>query len=222
VDYIHPEARVLVFCKAPEPGKVKTRLAESIGDDLAAKLHAKFAEYCLAWVSRSRLAPVDLWCWPTIDEPFFIRCKDEYGVELKQQVDGDLGAKMLEAFTSTLHEANYAVAIGTDCPVLDVSLLSTALQSLAQKSHGVIAPAEDGGYVLLGLRQLQHELFQDMPWSQTNLMAKTRAAMSGQWKELPTLWDVDRLEDLRRLKRTLQQEVPIRSLYNLLGEIPDA
>jgi rSAM/selenodomain-associated transferase 1 len=210
----------MIFCKAPVPGQVKTRLAETIGDDLASKLHTQFALHCMNWVTRAKLAPVDVWCWPNLDAPFFQHCKKTYGVGLRAQPEGDLGVKMQAAFAQTLTSANYALAIGTDCLVLDEEILFSALQSLRQGRQGVIAPAEDGGYVLLGLSELQKDLFQDMPWSQSGLMAKTRQAMRGHWQELSTLWDIDRLADLQRLRDTIQEEKNFPSLREVMSEVP--
>jgi len=78
----YPRGRIMVFCKAPEVGKVKTRLAVSVGDQVAATVHEFLAWQCLQRVVKANLAPVELWCSPTIDHPFFQRCKKKLGITL--------------------------------------------------------------------------------------------------------------------------------------------
>lgn len=219
MDYLFPEARILIFCKAPAPGRVKTRLAETIGDVPAAKLHAEFAMHCIGMAAHAQLAPVELLCWPSIDDPFFQYCREEFSLELRPQVEGDLGEKMQQAFEAALQNARYAIAMGTDCLVLEKTVLMSALQELRDGTDGVIVPAEDGGYVLLGLSRMQPDVFQDMPWSQKGLMAATRKAMSGHWKEFPPLWDVDRAGDLLRLSSTREEIGVGARLNSLLEEI---
>jgi glycosyltransferase A (GT-A) superfamily protein (DUF2064 family) len=93
------------------------------------------------------------------------------------------------------------VLIGSDCPALatrDLRLASRWLHS----SDAAIAPAEDGGYPLIGLRRTSPSLFEGVSWSTADVMAQTRlrvARLGWRLRELRTLWDVDRPEDLLRL-----------------------
>jgi glycosyltransferase A (GT-A) superfamily protein (DUF2064 family) len=94
------------------------------------------------------------------------------------------------------------VLIGTDCPPLDGDYLARALAAMADRD-AVLGPAEDGGYVLLGLWRAAPELFADMPWGTDRVAALTRqrmAALGWRWAELPMLWDLDRPEDLARYR----------------------
>jgi len=93
--------------------------------------------------------------------------------------------------------------IGTDCPALTGAHLHAAAQALHEGADAVTLPAEDGGYVLVGLRAPQPALFEGMHWSTEHVMADTRerARAAGlRLHEGPTLWDVDRPEDLARLQ----------------------
>ena len=93
--------------------------------------------------------------------------------------------------------------IGTDCPALDADRLHLAAATL-RNYDAVVIPAEDGGYVLIGLRKPQPALFTGMQWSTETVMAETRQRLQSlplSWRELPTLWDIDRPEDLERLRR---------------------
>jgi len=199
-----PEARIAIFCKAPVPGKVKTRLAKRIGDMHAAQLHEALAHHCLQQLVGSAVAPVQLWCAPDLDHRFFQECRERYGVELHEQVGVDLGAKMLHAFEHAHSEMRHCVVVGTDCPVLDVGLVREALAALNSDADGVISPAEDGGYVLLGLARPTPALFSGISWGTHEVLAQTRLRMTGHWRELATLWDIDRAEDLQRLKDSAQ------------------
>lgn len=199
-----PEARIAIFCKAPVPGRVKTRLAKRIGDVCAAQLHEALAHHCLQMLAVSSVAPVQLWCAPEIDHRFFHECREMYGVELHEQVGADLGAKMLQAFEHAHSEERQCVVVGTDCPALDVGLVREALGALNAGADGVISPAEDGGYVLLGLARPMPAVFSDISWGSHEVLAQTRLRMVGHWRELTTLWDIDRLEDLQRLRDSAQ------------------
>lgn len=93
--------------------------------------------------------------------------------------------------------------IGTDCPALTERHLAAAEAALAQGNDAVFIPAEDGGYVLIGLQRPCPEVFRDIAWSTAHVMAQTRARLleAGlRWKELETLWDIDRPADLARLE----------------------
>ena len=93
--------------------------------------------------------------------------------------------------------------IGTDCPALATDHLREAAQALRDGHDAVVIPAEDGGYVLIGLRRPAPALFSDMIWSTSEVMEETRrriAALGLAWQELPPLWDVDRPQDLPRLR----------------------
>jgi glycosyltransferase A (GT-A) superfamily protein (DUF2064 family) len=100
-----------------------------------------------------------------------------------------------------LAESDGVVLIGNDCPAIDSGFLQAACAALDDHSV-VIGPAEDGGYVLLGLRKKEVNVFADMPWGTDQVLALTLQRLSQQGCKpalLPTLWDVDRPEDLGRL-----------------------
>ena len=83
---------------------------------------------------------------------------------MQLQQGADLGERMHHAFVQTLAQYNSAVIVGCDCPSLTSADLEQALSALKQGNDCVIAPAEDGGYVLIGLNQAQPLLFEIMPW----------------------------------------------------------
>ena len=199
-----PAARILIFAKAPVPGQVKTRLAPMLGADGAARLHGELVHRTVQRVQASALAPVQLWCAPGIDAPIFDNIKKAGALELCAQRGADLGARMLHAFTTALQRAEYAVAIGTDWPALETDLIAIALQRLQQGDAAVLGPAEDGGYVLLGLRRADPRLFTGITWGSAQVLAETRdrlRQLQWNWSELPASWDLDRPEDFERALR---------------------
>ena len=195
--------RVAVFAKAPDPGAVKTRLAALLGPDAAAELHATLVRRALSTARAARVGPVELWCAPDARHAFFMQCAKEYGVALHVQHGSDLGARMSFAFESVHAAGEALVLIGSDCPALTPSHVHAAATALAS-SDAVFAPAEDGGYVLVGLSRSVARVFDGVEWGGANVMAATRERLrdaGARWHELPTLWDVDRPADYARLQR---------------------
>ena len=198
------DCRLIVFAKAPIPGQVKTRLFPSLGAETAAALHEQLILHSLDKAVGSGIDPVDLWCTPSSDHPFFIRCAEKFGVGLYQQTEGDIGRRMAHSFNETLKRANYVLLMGTDCPSLTCADLREGATALYQGADAVISPAEDGGYVLIGLSQYNPELFDGVSWGTESVLEETRMRLrrlGWRYHELPTRWDVDRPEDLERLKK---------------------
>ena len=113
-----------------------------------------------------------------------------------------MGRRMAHAFYATLRKTDSALLIGTDCPSLTCADLKEAGRVLRQNNHAVIGPAEDGGYVLLGLHQVAADLFEGVSWGTESVLEETRERfrnLNWRWDELPERWDVDRPEDVNRL-----------------------
>ena len=198
-----PEVTLQIFAKDPLPGRVKTRLAAAVGADQAAAHYARLVERTLATAVAARAAGVvdrvELWGTPDIAAPAFTAWSARFGVELKAQTGDDLGARMRRALHSALSDGSCGLLIGTDCPALDVAYLSRAVAAL-DEHDAVFGPAEDGGYVLVGLAR-PVDAFSGIPWSSAGTMAATRSKLTAQrvrWRELPALWDVDSPADLAR------------------------
>lgn len=199
-----PNARILVFTKAPIPGQVKTRLASRYGAQGAAQIHQQLVHNTLAMLTESKLCPIELWCAPTTQHGFFHLCRRRYGVILKRQSPGSLGQRMHHALKATLKQRSSAVLIGSDCVSLDQQHMQMALAALDSSYDAVIGPSRDGGYLLIGLGQPCPTLFTRMRWSQPSVLAATRHRLQRSnlnWLELPTGWDVDYPADVRRWKR---------------------
>jgi rSAM/selenodomain-associated transferase 1 len=201
---MNTECRVMIFAKAPTPGRVKTRLIPSLGEHGAAELQRQLIERTLRTAAQARVGKLELWCAPGPDDPFFAACAQQHDIGLRMQCDGDLGMRMAGALQSALVAGSTGLLIGCDCPALTPAYLQEAAAALASGNDAVLGPAEDGGYVLVGIaRSAPARLFEDIPWGSAAVMQETRvrlARANWRWRELALLWDVDRPEDLPRLR----------------------
>jgi len=193
---------LIVFAKAPVPGQVKTRLTPAIDAETAALLHTALVERALDTAQRSGMAVVELCCAPDANHGFFEDCAEEFDIDLTEQGEGSLGERMLRALDSALADFDAAIIIGADCPALTVKILAEA-GTLLRSNDAVLIPAEDGGYVLIGATRTDPAMFDGIDWGTDKVFAQQRdrfAALGIGWQEMPALWDVDRPEDLPRLK----------------------
>jgi uncharacterized protein len=193
---------IIVFARAPQPGAVKTRLIPLLGPEGAAALHARLVKHTLATVRKAALGAVELHCAPNCDDDFFRFCSNRYRVDLVAQTDGDLGARLAAAVSAALAVHARVLLIGSDCRALTARHLRQANQALLDGAAAVLVPAEDGGYVLLGLMRSDKRLFEGIAWGGDTVLADTRArlrALGWRSHELEPLWDVDRPEDYQRL-----------------------
>ena len=191
---------VAIMARAPIPGQAKTRLIPAIGAEGAARLQSWLLQRTVAMALVADVGPVTLWCAGDPRHPDFKLCRAFGPVALRQQVEGDLGARMLSAFQDSSTAAGTLV-IGTDCPALSASHLREAAQVLRDR-NAVVYPAEDGGYVLIGMRKVLPEVLADIDWGTDRVMQQTRERLRAcrcTWDEPRILWDVDRPEDLERL-----------------------
>lgn len=201
--YAYPEAVIMVFCKAPIPGQVKTRLIPALTGEGAAQLHCELTEKTLQTATQNRLCEVQLWCSTTIDDPFFTVLAQVYSVGRQLQQGAGLGERMHHAFSQGLAHFSSAIVIGCDCPSFTSDDLEQALSQLNQGKPCVLAPAEDGGYVLIGLNQPQPSLFDDMPWGTGKVVGLTRQRLRSlnlDYHELSMQWDLDTPDDLKRYR----------------------
>ncbi|MFA5984672.1 MAG: TIGR04282 family arsenosugar biosynthesis glycosyltransferase [Methylococcaceae bacterium] len=201
--YRYPNIVLMIFCKAPVPGQVKTRLIDALSPEQAAALHIELSERTLTLAVQHQLCPIELWCAPNVDHPFFAHAVTNFGVTLKQQQGLGLGERLNHAFETATPQYDGAIAIGCDCPSLDEHVLTAALEALSQNQQCVIAPAEDGGYVLIGLSQPQPELFKGITWGGPQVLQQSQdkiALLGLNYCELPQQWDLDTPADLKRYR----------------------
>ena len=197
---------IAVFARAPVPGAAKTRLIPRLGPDGAARLQTQLIDLALA---RARMAAPDAthlwlagnWTGGAISED----------VAIHAQIGDDLGARMAQAFGTLLPRHDKVLLIGTDCPAQTVDDLHRAAHAL--DSHEVVLqPADDGGYVLVGLSQRVlrqtpprwRDLFAGVAWGTGAVLAQTQArlvALALRAALLDTRPDLDLPEDYDRAVR---------------------
>ena len=191
---------VAVLAKAPLPGFAKTRLIPALGEQGAALLQARLVEHAVETVCAACLGPVTLWAAPDESHPLFQGISARFGVALACQDAGDLGARMLTAMAA----ANApALIVGTDCPALTSDHLRAAADILRDGADAAMIPADDGGYVLIGMRRPVRALFSGMRWSAPDVLDETQRRLRDlglTWREPVTLWDLDLPKDLERLR----------------------
>jgi rSAM/selenodomain-associated transferase 1 len=194
---------IAIMARAPVPGQTKTRLIPRLGPVGAARLQGWLLQRTVATAVVADVGPVSLWCAPDMRHPDFRLCRAFGPVTLHRQPEGDLGARMRAAVAAS-PTAGGTLVIGTDCPALTPTLLQRAADRLRHGDDAVLIPAEDGGYVLIGMREGATELFADIPWGTDAVSTRTRerlATLNWRWSEPAALWDVDRPGDLDRLAR---------------------
>ena len=194
----HSQVNIAILSRAPIPGQTKTRLIPALGAEGAAELHRRLLHATVRTALQAGLGPVTLWCTPDTSHPEFAACAALGPLTLCPQASGDLGQRMLATINGP------TLIIGTDCPALTPAHLQQAAAALNQHD-AVLIPAEDGGYVLIGLRQAEPAVFADMTWGSATVFEQTRQRLRDtglSWHELPALWDVDEPVDLARLAIT--------------------
>lgn len=189
-----------LLAKAPLPGQAKTRLAPLLGSEGAANAHAELVRHCVANACKA-LPAENITLWTALDHahPLFIELREAFGLSLKFQPEGDLGARIRHALNST---PGPAMVMGSDCPSITSALITTCVQQLSTHEV-VILPAEDGGYGLIGTQRDYPALFEDTPWGTRRVLTTTqlRIAALGLHAIYPAIiWDVDRPEDWHRWK----------------------
>ncbi len=200
---------VLLFARAPELGRVKTRLAAGVGERAALEAYR--------WLGRRAVEaltpPGRSWSLRVLftpdDAEDAVRAWLGEVDSLSPQGDGDLGERLSRAARRRFDAGDAKVLlVGTDCPALDAARVRAALDAL-DRSDAVLGPARDGGYWLLGLRRWL-PVFEGVTWGTGAVADETRAALraaGARWEELPTEADVDTVEDLDALPEALTRRL---------------
>lgn len=186
---------IILFTKNPELGKVKTRLAKTIGDEKALAIYIKLLQH-----TRDIVAPL------AVDKFVFYSensiQEDEWDNAIynkKKQKGDDLGIRMMKAFEEVFELKYDSVCIiGSDCYELNTTIIEEAFQEL-QTKDAVIGPTFDGGYYLLGMNNLKKELFENKQWSTDSVFSDTVAdfkKLTLNYSSLVKLNDIDEEKDV--------------------------
>lgn len=190
--------QLLLFAKYPEAGKVKTRLAETVGPKKAADIYRRMLKQLITQIDTpSRRYELTLYYTPEAKKKDFQKIFPMLK-KIKPQSEGDLGERLTNAFANAFHtEAERVIVIGADCIEINQAVIEEAFRQLA-KTDLVIAPAKDGGYTLLGMQAFHPQIFHEIAWSSEKVLQQTleRAEqLRLSLVKLPTLPDIDTYED---------------------------
>lgn len=197
------QCAILIFAKTPYPGSVKTRLIPALGEDETTRLYTRLLTRMVDWTCNQTPFATELWVTPGRDHPLWRQLAAEYDLPLYLQQGDDLGARMGLAAKTALTRHRHVALLGVDCPALTARHIHQTFHWLENGEDAVLGPAEDGGYVLLGLNNYHKNLFEGHHWGGGDVAASTRAVLADlgwHWRELPQLWDLDRPQDLERLQ----------------------
>lgn len=192
------DAVLLIFARNPELGKVKTRLAQGIGNKAALEVYRHLLQH-----TRNTIAPLPLHAQVYYSQ--YIEQQDmwpEARFEKRVQQGANLGMRMQNAFAEAYAEGYKKVAvIGTDLLELEASHIEQAFEALSGQNQSVIGPASDGGFYLLALRQMVESLFTNQQWGTPKVLPETRHRLIKAGMPpylLPELNDIDTLDDLSK------------------------
>ncbi len=184
---------VITFIKNPELGKVKTRLASTVGNEQALKIYKSLMTHTrkvVETVEAKKLLFYSEW----------INHDDEWSSKIfhkSLQPEGSLGNRMKVAFETGFQSKGPVIIVGSDCPGLSFEIIEKAFLALEEDDF-VIGPALDGGYYLLGMQSFSPEVFDDIQWS-TDTVKQTTVnkinALGKSYQELTPLSDIDFEED---------------------------
>lgn len=189
------DGTLITFLRAPVAGRVKTRLAATVGDVRALDIYRRLLMHTLqacAFLDREKEA----WYADAVPEE---ELAEVFGFTALKQQGEDLGERMAHAIGSAFQRGRSPVVIiGTDCPGISEELLRDAFSAL-EWNDVVIGPARDGGYWLLGMNRMIPDLFKGKKWSSGSVRADTIADLERlglSYVLLPELIDVDNEQDL--------------------------
>ena len=191
--------QLIIFIKNPVLGKVKTRLAKYIGDRSALQIYLSLLKHTFK-ITKELEDVVKVVYYSDVVEEDDMWISTSFGKSLQE--GNDLGMRMKNAFQTAFNEgAERVVIIGSDCFELTQNYIEHAFNIL-NSNQAVIGPAVDGGYYLLGMNRMYSSVFQDVEWSSHNVFVSTFVKLKEediQFKLLPVLYDVDRVEDVPEL-----------------------
>lgn len=197
------DKKLIVFVKNPEEGKVKTRLAKTVGDAEALNIYRILIAY-----TREQLMKIN--AEKEISYSEHVIENDEWDNEVfskSNQSGTGLGDRMRNAFQKGFQGQNFEriVLIGSDCAELTHEIIDQAFESL-DNVDVVIGPALDGGYYLIGMRKYIPALFDEIDWSTSKVFDQTLTRIQDEqasYNILKQLRDVDDIEDWEKVRTKL-------------------
>ena len=203
---------LILFARYPEAGKVKTRLAATVGAQAAAEFYRACAEHVFAETANVGAHTTRYLFYSEHEDAERMRQWAGPQFEYREQCGDDLGKRMKNAFESMFTAGmTNVIIIGTDAPDVSAVMIYDALIKLDSAAL-VIGPARDGGYYLLGMKQLYPELFEDVHWGAGQVLSETMNKAAAKGLSVITLtpcYDIDTLDDLHQWMRNTSSDHPL-------------
>lgn len=201
---IEHQRKLIIFTRYPEPGKTKTRLIPLLGETGASNLQRQMTQATIGMIDpliQSRFLSLKIHFTGGSQDLMENWLGKDFNYQ--NQCGQGLGNRIKFAFENEFRDGiTQVVIIGTDCPKLSENIIRQAFESLLE-SDLVLGPAQDGGYYLIGLKQVYTELLTEIAWGTDTVLTKTlEIAQRLKLKTflLPVLQDIDRPEDLKEYK----------------------
>lgn len=185
----HQPDCLIIFVKNPVAGSVKSRIAATTGTDKALEIYLQLQEVIRSTVCQ--LTDIQKVVYYSDEICHTDEWENDVFVKRKQK-GTDLGMKMYNAFAEYLRHHRKVILIGSDCPYITVNIIRNAFSALSD-SGVVIGPAVDGGYYLIGMKELHKEIFENINWSTEHVFAQTKERID---KLMVSLSLVEKLSDI--------------------------
>lgn len=195
---------LILFSKEPEVGKVKTRLIPALGEQGACLLYNNFLKHSINELKHIKNADFMVYTTKLPDnessQSFFSNTSRHF------QKGENLGEKMYNCLHEQLKSYNKAILLGADCPAINSQMIKYVIRMLDSYQH-VFVPVIDGGYSLIGTKNVNKELFSDISWGTSKVMEETLLKLDKlkqSYNLLPEQYDIDTIDDLLRLQKDPQ------------------
>lgn len=199
------ENTVILFIKAPQICRVKTRLWPDLSHRECLSLYRLLMNNTIKQLINGQEYKFIVYS----SEPGF-RHTFPFNLTIKYQCGFDLGMRMHNAISEELKHAQRVILIGSDCVQFNQHSISQALKQLRNKNDIVMTPSNDGGYCLVGMRYANKAIFENISWGTSDVFNQTKQALGKSGKTLNTLeamHDIDTMNDLHDLG--LRGELPV-------------
>lgn len=194
-----------LFAKAPVAGNVKRRMCPPLDEVQSARVALAMLNHATAVVERGWFGQRVLNVTPDLSHSAFESYQGSIKWQVRVQIQSDLGERMREVLQEGIEAYGAAAVLGTDIPAIDVDVLREVFRAL-QAGQQVVGPSLDGGFYLLGLREMPADLFKGIEWGTDGVFAKLmeNAGLLGiKLESLQTLSDCDHIEELKQAAQTI-------------------
>jgi len=195
-----------VMARAPVPGRCKTRLARSHGEESAALLYEAMLLDTLDALSRVGAERTVVLAAPEHDGVAMLSRLASPPWEVHAQQGHELGERLAHAFRTLSARSDAVLLCDSDSPTIPLAPLAVAVANFSGPRRALLGPCEDGGYYLIGLTEPEIGVLRDIPWSTPAVVPRTRERceeLGLELTELPIWYDVDGPSDVERLREEL-------------------